>query len=139
MPSSFAPVQYERSPALDLDELHALRGLAWGDPGTRRYGETELAHSLLWVAAFGDDGALVGFVNVAWDGGIHGFLIDTTVHPDHQRMGVGTALVRGALEGAREAGVEYVHVDHEPHLDGFYERAGFDRVHEHARGARLVD
>lgn len=30
-------------------------------------------HSLGWVAARLNDGALVGFVNVAWDGGDHAF------------------------------------------------------------------
>jgi hypothetical protein len=32
------------------------------------------------TARFGDR-ALIGFVNVAWDGGDHAFLIDTKVHP----------------------------------------------------------
>lgn len=34
-------------------------------------------HSLGWVTARTAEGALVGFVNVAWDGGDHAFLIDT--------------------------------------------------------------
>ena len=43
-----------------------------------------LARSLTYVAAYDTVGGgeqLVGFVNVAWDGGIHAFLLDTTVHP----------------------------------------------------------
>jgi hypothetical protein len=38
-------------------------------------------HSLGWVTARAIDGALIGFVNVAWDGGDHAFLIDTKVRP----------------------------------------------------------
>jgi hypothetical protein len=35
------------------------------------------ARSLGWVSARDRDGLLVGFVNVAWDGADHAFLIDT--------------------------------------------------------------
>jgi hypothetical protein len=34
-------------------------------------------HSLGWVSVRSSAGALIGFVNVAWDGGDHAFLIDT--------------------------------------------------------------
>ena len=68
-------------------------------------------HSLGWVTARLEDGTLVGFVNVAWDGGDHAFLLDTKVRPDHQRRGIGTAVVRLAAERAREAGCEWLEVD----------------------------
>lgn len=68
---------------------------------------------------------LVGFVNLAWDGGVHAFLLDTTVHPYFARRGIGTALVRHAIEAARGRGVEWIHVDYEPHLSGFYAACGF--------------
>jgi hypothetical protein len=35
-------------------------------------------HSLGWVCAR-DVGTLAGFVNVAWDGGVHAFVLDTVV------------------------------------------------------------
>jgi hypothetical protein len=44
-----------------------------------------LQHSLTWITA-SSDGVLVGFVNVATDGGAHAFLLDTTVHPDLAAM-----------------------------------------------------
>jgi len=72
-------------------------------------------HSLGWVSARPADGALVGFVNLAWDGGAHAFLLDTKVRPDLQRRGIATELVRCATVAAREAGCEWLHVDHEPH------------------------
>jgi len=77
-------------------------------------------HSLGWVSARDGDGTLVGFVNVAWDGGDHAFLLDTKTRPSHQRRGVGTELVRRAAVAAAAAGCEWLHVDHEPHLDAFY-------------------
>jgi GNAT superfamily N-acetyltransferase len=76
-------------------------------------------HSLGWVTARDGD-ALVGFVNVAWDGAIHGFILDTLVAASHGRQGIGTALVRAAVEGARAAGCEWLHVDFDDELRGFY-------------------
>ena len=76
-------------------------------------------HSLGWVTARQED-ALIGFVNVAWDGAVHAFILDTLVAGSHGRRGVGTALVAAAVEGAREAGCEWLHVDFDDELRGFY-------------------
>jgi GNAT superfamily N-acetyltransferase len=80
-------------------------------------------HSLGWVGARDEEGLLVGFVNVAWDGGDHAFLIDTKTRGTHQRRGIGTALVRLATDRARAAGCTWLHVDFEPHLHAFYRKA----------------
>ena len=68
-------------------------------------------HSLGWVTARDGDGVLVGFVNVAWDGGDHAFLLDTKTRSSWQRRGVGTRVVARAIEEARRAGCEWLHVD----------------------------
>jgi GNAT superfamily N-acetyltransferase len=82
-------------------------------------------HSLGWVCAR-EGGQLVGFVNVAWDGGVHAFLLDTLVTARAGRRGVGTKLVAVATDGARAAGCEWLHVDFEDHLRSFYfDRCGF--------------
>ena len=82
-------------------------------------------HSLGWVCAR-DDELLVGFVNVAWDGGVHVFILDTMVTARVQRQGVGTKLVEVAVAEARAAGCEWLHVDFEDHLRSFYlEACGF--------------
>ena len=83
-----------------------------------------LARSLCWVTAY-KGGQLVGFVNVAWDGGIHAFLLDTAVHPDFGRRGLGTTLVHVAAQEAARLGAGCLHVDYEPHLEGFYRGCGF--------------
>ena len=67
-------------------------------------------HSLGWVCAR-DGGDLVGFVNVAWDGGVHAFILDTLVAPAVRRRGAGTRLVQVATEHARAAGCEWLHAD----------------------------
>ncbi|HEY3733354.1 MAG TPA: GNAT family N-acetyltransferase [Streptosporangiaceae bacterium] len=76
-------------------------------------------HSLGWVCAR-QDGELVGFVNIPWDGDTHAFVIDTVVAARAGRQGVGTALVARAAQEARAAGCEWLHVDFEDHLRPFY-------------------
>jgi GNAT superfamily N-acetyltransferase len=76
-------------------------------------------HSLGWVCAREGD-ELVGFVNVAWDGVVHAFVLDTMVTGGVRRHGVGTRLVGVAVREARAAGCEWLHVDFDDHLRGFY-------------------
>ena len=81
-------------------------------------------HSLGYVCAcLGEE--LIGFVNLAWDGGRHAFILDTTVHPDLRGRGIGRRLVRQAIEVAEDRSIEWVHVDFEAHLRGFYLACGF--------------
>jgi N-acetylglutamate synthase-like GNAT family acetyltransferase len=76
-------------------------------------------HSLGWVCARDAD-RLVGFVNVAWDGSLHAFLLDTLVVADARQRGIGTRLIAVAQAEARAAGCEWLHVDFEEHLRPFY-------------------
>lgn len=77
-------------------------------------------HSLGWVCATESDGRLVDFVNVAWDGGVHAFLLDTLVELRLQRTGIGSALVAVAERESRAAGCEWLHVDFDEELHAFY-------------------
>lgn len=101
----------------EVDVLHAgafdhpLRSDGWRSQVER--------HSLGWVTARDDD-ELVGFVNVAWDGSGHAFIIDTMVSARVARRGIGTALVAAAVAGARDAGCEWLHVDFDPQHRTFY-------------------
>ena len=76
-------------------------------------------HSLGWVCAR-RDGELVGFVNVAWDGDAHAFILDTVVSAAHRRSGIGAGLVATAAGEARAARCEWLHVDFEDDLRDFY-------------------
>jgi GNAT superfamily N-acetyltransferase len=110
--------------------LSALHDSAFGEPGPVLPWNTRLHHhSLTWVEAYALDHPgecpLVGFVNVAWDGGSHAFLLDTCVEASRRGEGIGVELVRRAADAAREAGCTWLHVDLEPQLEGFYARCGF--------------
>jgi GNAT superfamily N-acetyltransferase len=107
----------------DLNALHAegfvhpALDVGWKDQVER--------HSLGWVCAYAGQ-RLVGFVNVAWDGGVHAFVVDTLVAADARRQGIGTGLIEVATGEARAAGCEWLHVDFEDDLRAFYfEACGF--------------
>jgi GNAT superfamily N-acetyltransferase len=102
-------------------ELNRLHAEGFGHPVLTDDWQAQLfRHSLGWVTARDTGGVLVGFVNVAWDGGVHAFLLDTLVTATARHAGIGTALVRIAADGAHSQGCEWLHVDFEDHLRSFY-------------------
>ncbi|WP_129842089.1 GNAT family N-acetyltransferase [Streptomyces sp. RFCAC02] len=116
-------VLYEWRGAFANDEVEDLHAEGFGHPPAPDYdwrGQVE-RFSLGWVCARRvADGALVGFVNVAWDGCTHAFVLDTVVEKTLRRGGVGRELVAVAVERAREAGCSWLHVDFEDDLCPFY-------------------
>ncbi|WP_093348428.1 GNAT family N-acetyltransferase [Saccharopolyspora kobensis] len=112
-------IDYRWRGAASDDELVALTLSHGGNPEPGWWDRVR-PHSLGWVTGRAGGGALIGFANVAWDGGDHAFLLDPKVDPAHQRGGIGTELVRRAAAGATDAGCTWLHVDFEPHLRGFY-------------------
>jgi ribosomal protein S18 acetylase RimI-like enzyme len=113
-------ISYEwRGPLTDAEMVGLVE--SHGGRSERGWWDRIRPHSLGWVAARdGADGTLVGFVNVAWDGGDHAFLIDTKTRGTHQHRGIGTELVRVAARHAQGAGCEWLHVDFEGDLAAFY-------------------
>ena len=105
-------------------DLEALFSASWPSYSARADWTSELAHSLLTVSAT-RRGRLIGFVRLAWDGGTHAFVLNPTVHPGYRRRGIGRELIRRAAMEARERGIEWLHVDFEPHLAPFYRDCGF--------------
>jgi len=103
------------------DELNALHAQGFGHRILTDDWERQLnQHSLGWVTARDQAGQLAGFVNLAWDGGVHAFLLDTLVSTGARHTGIGTTLVSVAVEGARAAGCEWLHVDFGDELRPFY-------------------
>ena len=91
-------------------ELVALTRSHGGKPSPGWWDQIR-PYSLGWVTARFDNGELVGFVNVAWDGGDHAFILDTKTRGDLQRRGIATKLVQIAAINAQGAGCEWLHVD----------------------------
>lgn len=113
-------ITYEWRGDFDNTDLNALHAEAFGHGQTLTDRHAQVhRHSLGWVCARKAD-RLVGFVNVAWDGGAHAFILDTMVAQDLRKTGGGTELVAAAARGARSANCEWLHVDFEEHLRPFY-------------------
>ena len=117
------PVAYTWRGAFTNREANELHADAFG---TRIYDDAEWdwvaqvgRHSLGWVVAR-DDGVLVGFVNVPWDGLVHAWLQDTMVASAARHRGIATRLVHAARDAARAAGCEWLHVDFDDDLRAFY-------------------
>jgi GNAT superfamily N-acetyltransferase len=115
------PTLRTRTPLTDT-QLNELFTAAWPNHVTTAFAAVH-RHSLTWISAWRGE-HLIGYVNVATDGGHHTFLLDTTVHPAEQRHGLGRQLVHAAAHAA-QAEATWLHVDYEPHLDNFYQRCGF--------------
>ena len=116
-------IEIVTDPAPADDAMQSLWRVSWGSERPGGFGAL-LERSLVHVGAY-DGTRLVGFVNVAWDGGFHAFLLDTCVDQAYQRQGIALRLVERAATVARERGAEWLHVDFEPHLEGFYRQCGF--------------
>lgn len=122
-PAPLSVIDIRTDPFPANADLNALWAAAWNSPETRDFGPV-LARSLAHLGAY-DGQQLVGFVNVAWDGGLHAFILDTCVHPRCRRRGIATQLVRQAAEVAQARGAAWLHVDFEPQLRAFYAGCGF--------------
>ena len=111
---------YDWRGRFDNAELNALHAEAFGHRLRDEdwYGRVH-AHSLGWVCAR-RKAELVGFVNVAWDGGPHAFILDPIVASHERGHGIGTQLVAVAALGARGGGCVWLHVDFDDHLQAFY-------------------
>lgn len=112
------------------DEINRLHAEAFGtrvfDESEWNWRELTARHSLGWVIARRGD-ALVGFVNVIWDGLVHAWIQDLMVSGEGRRSGVGVGLVHVARDSAARAGCEWLHVDFDDDLREFYlEACGFE-------------
>jgi GNAT superfamily N-acetyltransferase len=116
-------IKHEWRGDFDNAEMNQLHAEAFetrlSDGSEWNWREQVERHSLGWVLAR-DDGRLVGFVNVPWDGLVHAWIQDTMVAERARHQGIGTEVVAIAVREARRAGCEWLHVDFDDHLRPFY-------------------
>lgn len=118
--SDHGRVRYEWRGAFDNQEVNALHAEAFDHRPFDDDWKGQLDRlSLGWVTAR-DDKGLVGFVNIIWDGLVHAFVEDTMVAARVRRRGIGAGLIDVAREHSTSAGCDWLHVDFEDHLKGFY-------------------
>jgi len=101
--------------------------VGWPKPPSReRHLELLRGSEHVVLARDEETGRVVGFVNVVGDGVVSAFIPLLEVLPGYQRGGIGTELVRRALELVRGRYAIDLCCDEE--LVPFYERFGMERV-----------
>ncbi len=115
---------YKINTKLKNNELNELFKNSWNNWNEDKDFTQILIRSLGYICAYHGE-KFIGYVNIAWDGDQHAFLLDTTVHKDYHRRGIGTELVHKAIGYTRTKDIEWLHVDFEPHLESFYTKCGF--------------
>jgi GNAT superfamily N-acetyltransferase len=121
---------------IDLDELVALyESVGWSAyaraPETLR---AAIAGSSYVVAARRTPARLVGLARVISDDATICYLQDVLVAPDHQRLGIGRALVRAVLDRYAAVRQKVLLTDDEPSQRAFYESLGYAEIRDFDRG-----
>ena len=87
--------------------------------------EQALSHSLvIYVALDGD--AVVGLIRLVGDGFSSVFVQDLIVLPSYQRQGIGSSLMKQALEDYKDAYQVQLVTDQTERTLGFYRSMGFE-------------
>ena len=114
----------------EVEILSLYRSVGWSaytdHPDTLRKG---FENSLLTLAAY-RGGQLLGLLRAVGDGYTIVFVQDILVFPEHQRKGVGTALLQALLDRYRHVRQIQLATDITPKTIAFYRSAGFRELSE---------
>ncbi len=86
-------------------------------------------HSLLTLAAY-DGEQILGIIRVVGDGYTIVFVQDLLVFPEHQRKGIGSALLKAVLDQYRHVRQIELAIDHTQKTIAFYKSMGFQEMSE---------
>lgn len=115
----------ETSVSID-DVLHLYQAVGWTNYTNQpQMLEQALSHSLaIYVALDGD--AVVGLIRLVGDGFSSVLVQDLIVLPIYQRQGIGSALMKEALEDYKDAYQVQLVTDQTERTLGFYRSMGFE-------------
>lgn len=110
------------------DVLHLYQAVGWTNYTNQpQMLEQALSHSLVIYLVFDGD-AVVGLIRLVGDGFSSVFVQDLIVLPSYQRQGIGSALMKEALEDCKDAyQVQLVTEQTEKNV-GFYRSMGFETL-----------
>lgn len=125
------PIAYVTNARPEAAEVCALAvAVGWRDPARHGIDAVQRVWDLAPCTVLARDGEkLVGMCRASWDGAIMAEVKNVVVHPDYQRQGIGTELVRLLLEGLERLQVSHVTLITGPGQEAFYERFGFEVRH----------
>lgn len=115
--------------AFDMDELLALyASVGWTNyTDNPEMLERAYEHSLLTLEAR-DRERLVGIIRVVGDGYSIVFIQDLLVHPEYQRQGIGTQLLRRIMERFSDVYQMELLTDDTPGTISFYQSVGLRKT-----------
>ena len=110
------------------DVLHLYQAVGWTNYTHQpEMLEQALSHSLaIYVALDGD--AVVGLIRLVGDGFSSVLVQDLIVLPIYQRKGIGSALIKEALEDYKDAYQVQLVTDQTERTLGFYRSMGFETL-----------
>lgn len=117
----------ETSVSID-DVLHLYQAVAWTNYTNQPQMLSQaLSHSLAtYLARDGEE--VVGLVRLIGDGFSSVFVQDLIVLPSYQRQGIGSALMKEALEDYKDAYQVQLVTDQTERTLGFYRSLGFETL-----------
>ncbi len=110
------------------DVLHLYQAVGWTNYTNQpQMLEQALSHSLVIYLALDGD-AVVGLIRLIGDGFSSVFVQDLIVLPSYQRQGIGSALMKQALEDFKEAYQIQLATEQTEKNVGFYRSMGFETL-----------
>ena len=110
------------------DVLHLYQAVGWTNYTNQpQMLEQALSHSLVIYLALDGD-AVVGLIRLVGDGFSSVFVQDLIVLPSYQRQGIGSSLMKEALEDFKEAYQVQLATEQTEKNVGFYRSMGFESL-----------
>ena len=110
------------------DVLHLYQAVGWTNYTNQpQMLEQALSHSLVIYLALDGD-AVVGLIRLVGDGFSSVFVQDLIVLPTYQRQGIGSLLMKEALEDFKEAYQVQLATEQTEKNVGFYRSMGFETL-----------
>ena len=110
------------------DVLHLYQAVGWTNYTHQpEMLEQALPHSLVVYLAF-DGEKIVGLIRLVGDGFSSVFVQDMIVLPSYQRQGIGSSLMKQALENFKEAYQVQLATEQTEKNVGFYRSMGFETL-----------
>ncbi|MDR0228411.1 MAG: GNAT family N-acetyltransferase [Flavobacteriaceae bacterium] len=116
-------IVYTVNASLDINALNSFMEKVWKGHIWVDYNQV-LSISLSYIIAYSGN-EIIGFINIAWDGNKHAFLLDISVDPVFRNKGIGKELVIKAISECKTNSIEWIHVDYEEQYEHFYRECGF--------------
>ena len=111
------------------DVLHLYQAVGWTNYTNQpKMLEQSLSHSLVIYLALDGD-AVVGLIRLVGDGFSSVFVQDLIVLPSYQRQGIGSSLMKQALEDFKEAYQVQLATEQTEKNVGFYRSMGFETLY----------